>query len=250
MGLLITFILGIFILFGALIIKLSKNKKIVEQLSVSIALGTMTSLVCIELIPEVFETFKSDNFVKTILIILLFISLGILILKILDRFIPDHDSEHSLNHNCSDENLMHIGIVSSVAIILHNIIEGMAVYSVTSESLKLGILVGLGVGLHNIPMGMIISSTLSSKKNDNKKNITILLLVSISTFLGGLLMMLISSVLNEFVIGILICITLGMLIYIILFELIPHLLHNKNKLLSVFGIIIGVLIIMISSMFE
>lgn len=249
MGLLITFILGIFILIGALVIKLSKNKKIVEQLSISIALGTMTTLVCVELIPEVFETFKTDNIVNTLLVILLFISLGIMILKVLDKFIPDHDSEHSLNHNCSDENLMHIGIVSSVAIVLHNIIEGMAVYSVTSESLKLGILVALGVGLHNIPMGMIISSTLSNSKYSNK-NIIVLLLASISTFLGGILMMLVSNILNEFVIGILICITLGMLIYIIIFELIPHLLHNKNKLLSLFGILLGLLIIIISSMIE
>lgn len=250
MGLLITFILGIFILIGALVIKLSKNKKVVEQLSISIALGTMALLVCTELIPEVFETFKTDNIINTLLVILLFISLGIIILKVLDKFIPDHDSEHSLNHNCSDENLMHIGIVSSVAIVLHNIIEGMAVYSITSESLKLGILVALGVGLHNIPMGMVISSTLSNSKNSNNKNIIVLLLVSISTFFGGMLMMLVSHILNEFVIGILICITLGMLIYIIVFELIPHLMHSKNKPLSIFGIIIGILIIVISSMFE
>lgn len=248
MGLLITFILGIFILIGALVIKLSKNKKVVEQLSISIALGTMTSLVCTELIPEVFETFKSDNFIKTMLIILLLVLTGIVILKILDKFIPDHDSAHGLEHNCSDENLVHIGVVSSAAIILHNIIEGMAVYSITSESLKLGLLVALGVGLHNIPMGMVISSTLNSSKKNNKKNIIILLLVSLSTFLGGILMMLISSILNDFIMGILICITLGMLIYIIIFELIPHLIHSKNKFLSIFGIIIGILVIMISRM--
>lgn len=250
MGLLVTFILGIFILIGVFVIKLSKNKKIVEQLSISIALGTMTSIVCTELIPEVFETFKTDRFINTILIVLIFTFLGIIILKILDKFIPDHDDVHSLDHNCSNENLIHIGVVSSLAIVLHNIIEGMAVYSITSESLKLGILVALGVGLHNIPMGMIISSTLNSSKKDNKKNIFILSAVTISTFIGGILMMLINNILNEFVIGILICITLGMLIYIIIFELIPHLMHSKNKLLSIFGIIIGILIIVISGMFE
>lgn len=250
MGLLITFILGIFILIGVLVIKLSKNKKVVEQLSISIALGTMTSLVCTELIPEVFETFKTDKFINTLLIVLLFILVGIIILKILDKFIPDHDEAHSLDHNCSDENLIHIGVVSSAAIVLHNIIEGMAVYSITSESLKLGILVALGVGLHNIPMGMIVASTLNSSKKSTNRSIIILLLVTISTFLGGLLMMLISNILNEFVIGILICITLGMLIYIIIFELIPHLIHSKNKILSVFGIIIGILIIVISGLFE
>ncbi|MBP3635057.1 MAG: ZIP family metal transporter [Bacilli bacterium] len=248
MGLLITFILGIFILVGALLAKLPKNSKLIEQISISVALGTMISLVTFELIPEVFETFKSDNILKTIFIILIFILLGIVILKILDIFIPEHDHEHGLSHNCTQDNLIHIGVVSSIAIILHNIIEGMAVYSMSESSFKLGVLVSLGVGLHNIPMGMILYSTL--KKDNNKKRIILLSLASLSTFIGGLLMMLISSLLSEVVIGVLILITLGMLIYIIIFELIPHLLHCKNKILSIIGVVIGFLILIISTIIE
>lgn len=248
MGLLVTFILGIFILIGILVVKITKNSKKVEQLSISIALGTMSTLIITELLPEVFETFKTDNIINTILIIFILIIIGIGILKLLDKFVPEHDHEHSLSHDCTDENLMHIGIVSSIAIILHNIIEGMAVYSMTIESFKLGILVALGVGLHNIPMGMVIYSTLE-KEHKNKK-ILLLTLVILSTFIGGLLMLLISNLLNEFVIGILICITLGMLIYIVVFELIPHILHSKNKLLSLIGIIVGILVIIVSSTLE
>lgn len=243
MGLLITFILGIFILIGILVIKLSKNSKIVEQLSISIALGTMASLVILELLPEVLETFDSKKY-----IILISVIVGIIVLKILDIFIPEHDHEHGLSHNCTEDNLIHIGIVSSVAIILHNIIEGMAVYSMTIESLKLGFIVSLGVGLHNIPMGMVIYSTL--KNEDKKKKVILLTLTILSTFIGGILMMFISPLLSETVIGILICITLGMLLYIILFELIPHLLHSKNKLLTVIGITIGVLVLIISTLIE
>lgn len=248
MGLIITLILGLFIFVGVLVVKITKNSKIVEQLSIAIALGTMTSLVMTELIPEVFETFKTDNIINTILIILILTILGVVILKLLDKFVPEHDHEHGLSHDCTNENVIHIGIVSSIAIILHNIIEGMAVYSMTIESSKLGILVALGVGLHNIPMGMIIYSTL--EKERNSKKITLLTLAMLSTFFGGVLMALISSLLNEFVIGILICITLGMLIYIIIFELIPHLLHSKNKVLSIVGIVIGIAIILISSILE
>lgn len=248
MGLLITFILGIFILIGVLVIKLTKNSKVIEQLSISIALGTMSSIVVFELIPEAYETFKMDNILNTVLLILVFSIIGIVVLKLLDKFIPEHDHEHGLSHECSDENLIHIGIVSSIAIILHNIIEGMAIYSMTMESIKLGVLVALGVGIHNIPMGMVIYSTL--EKEDKKKKILLLSLTILSTFFGGLLMLLISFVLNEFVIGMLICITLGMLIYIIIFELVPHLLHSKNKILSFIGIIIGLLIIFVSSIIE
>ena len=248
MGLIITFCLGVFILVGILFIKLINNKKIIEQLSISIALGTMLSLVIIDLIPEAFDTFKTDNILNTILIIFILVIVGIGILKLLDNFIPEHDNEHSLSHNCTDENLIHIGIVSSIAIIIHNIIEGMVVYSMSIHSIKLAILVGIGVGLHNIPMGMIIYSTLEKEKR--KKRITLLFLVTISTFIGGLLMFLMNNLLNEFIIGGLICITLGMLIYIIIFELIPHIIHSKNKLLSLIGVLIGIFIIILNSIFE
>ena len=216
MGLLITLILGLFILIGVLLVKIPKNTKLIENLSISVALGCMISLV--------------------------------LILKLLDIFIPEHDHEHGLSHECTEENLLHIGIVSTIAIVLHNIIEGMAVYSITTESVKVGILMALGVGLHNIPMGMVIYSTL--KKEDKKKRILMILLSTISTFIGGLLMALISSLISDFVIGILLCLTLGMIIYIVFFELLPHVLHSKNKILSIIGILIGILIIVISSMFE
>lgn len=243
MGLLFTFILGLFFIIGGVVVKLS-NSKTIENLSVSIALGTMATLIVLDLVPEVVEHMRGISFVW----ILLLIVLGIIILKILDIFIPEHDHEHSLNHKCSKENLIHIGIISLVAIVLHNIIEGMAVYSLTSESLKTGLLITLGVGLHNIPMGMIITSTLEDEKKN--KRIIAYLLAILSTFIGGLIMLLVSSLITDFIIGVLICITLGMIFYIVIFELLPHVLHSKNKKESLIGIIIGIVIIIISSIIE
>ena len=243
MGLLITFVLGLFILIGVFLVKISKNTKLIENLSISVALGCMISLAVSDLFPEIYETFSNK-----IYLIIIFVVIGVLILKLLDIFIPEHDHEHGLSHECTEENLLHIGIVSTIAIVLHNIIEGMAVYSITTESVKVGLLMALGVGLHNSPMGMVIYSTL--KKEDKKKRILMILLSTISTFIGGLLMALISSLISDFVIGILLCLTLGMIIYIVFFELLPHVLHSKNKVLSIIGILIGILIIIISSMFE
>jgi ZIP family zinc transporter len=246
MGILITFILGIFLLAGVVVVKLEKNGEKIEQLSIAIALGTMASLVILELIPEVLETFHGMQLIYAGIAIVL----GIVVLKVLDAFIPDHEEHHGgeADHENKAENMIHIGIISAVAIILHNIVEGMAVYSITTESLKVGLLVALGVGLHNIPMGMLMYSTL--EKDTRSKRILILALAAVSTFAGGVLMALISPVLNDFVIGILICLALGMLLYIILFELIPHLVHTKNKALSVIGILAGILVILISTMLE
>ena len=243
MGLLITVILGLFFLVGVLFVHFQNNTKTIELLSISIALGTMASLIVFDLIPEMLEHMEGISFLWIFLLILL----GIGLLKGLDYLVPDHD-DHEAPHTCSEENLVHIGIVSLIAIVLHNIIEGMAVYSLSAESLKTGMLIALGVGLHNIPMGMVIATTMEHESKKHK--VVAYSLAIISTFIGGLFMYFIHSLISEFVIGILICITLGMILYIVLFELIPHLIHSKEKMIPILGILIGLGIILISMLFE
>ena len=82
MGILITFLLGIFLLTGVLVVRLARGSKVIEQFSISIALGTMCSLAMIELIPEIFETFHGKNLLFAGIAVLV----GILGLKALDHF--------------------------------------------------------------------------------------------------------------------------------------------------------------------
>ena len=51
---------------------------------------------------------------------------------------------------------------------------------------------------------------------------------------------------NELVEGILLGLTLGMLIYISIFELFHQIYHMKNKKLAITGIIIGVILLVVS----
>ena len=83
MGLLITLILGLFILIGVLLVKIPKNTKLIENLSISVALGCMISLAVSDLFPEIYETFSNK-----IYLIIIFVVIGVLILKLLDIFIP------------------------------------------------------------------------------------------------------------------------------------------------------------------
>ncbi len=244
MALSITFLLGIFIIAGAAIARSTKDSELIEQLSISIAFGTMSALAVLELLPESMEHLESGNIVILVVCVLA----GIALLKLLDHFIPDHDNAHGFDHECTTENVIHIGIMSSVAIILHNIIEGMAVFSMAEKSVSVGLLIALGVGLHNIPMGMVIYSTLSREKRSRK--LAFLMAAALSTFAGGVIMKLLWFMIDDFVIGILIALTLGMIIYIVVFELLVHLMHAKHKLLSLAGAAAGVAIILISSLFE
>ena len=163
--------------------------------------------------------------------------------------IPSQDLKREIEKEIN-ENFLHIGIVSSIALVLHNLIEGMAIYSTMKTSFDMGILVTIGVGLHNIPMGMIVSSTFYKANKNLKKTVLFTSLIALSTFLGGLIMFALSSYITNLLLGILLCITLGMIIYIVVFELLSEILHNKNKKESFIGIAFGILIFILSSFFE
>lgn len=232
----LTFVVGTFILIGSLIIIFTKSNQKIISFSLALAFIVMIGLVFFELI------FEAIEHLNNIFYVLIFALIGIFILKILDHFIPYHENTKE------KENLYHIGIVSSIALIIHNIIEGMAIYGVALTNIQTGILMALGVGLHNIPMGMVITGTIYNK---NRKKIFLLLtLLMLSTLIGGLFMAFLSYYINEFVLGILLAITLGMLLYISIFELLPKVVNNIKNKTNIFGIIIGIIVIIFTLLFH
>ena len=244
-GLVLTLVLGLFIIIGAFLMHIFENKERFLVISLSMAFGVMVSLIFLELLPESFEIFNEKySSIISIAMILIFSIIGFLILKILDKFIPDHEDD-------DEANLIHIGIVSSIAIILHNIIEGMAIYNTFNTSINLGILLSIGVGLHNIPLGMVLSSTFYKSLSNKKKSNVIIFLISTSTFVGGLIMCIFNNVFkNEFIIGLLLSITVGMLVYINIIEILPKLIKSKDKKMIITSIIVGILILFVSVFLE
>ncbi len=249
-GLVLTFIVGFFIIIGSIIVFKTKNNDKIVNFSISIALGVMASLAILELIPESFEMFQEEfDVLKSFLLIVASGFIGFGLLKVLDHFIPDHEREDNSKKE-KEEHLYHIGIVSSVALVIHNIIEGMALYTSTLASLKMALLMSFGIGLHNIPLGMIITSTFYKGNHNKKKTILWLLGISLSTFVGGVLIFILGDhFITNNILGILLGITLGMVIYIILLEFIPHIKSLKNKKDSIIGILSGIIILLLSQLF-
>ena len=241
-GLLTTFILGLFILIGAGISLLITKKDKIVNFSLGLAFGVIVTLIITDLLPEIYETLR----LKYIYLFIIFTAVGYFLLKILDGFIPDHQ-EHHLNKKESTANLAHVGIMTTMAIVLHNIIEGMAVYSTALTDNSLAVSLSIGVGFHNIPLGMVIASSLYHSNKKKYKTLIYILLVSISTFCGGLIMYCFKFVsLNDIVLGILLSITLGMLIFIVIDELLPRIKDTKKDKVTYLGIVLGVCLIVVS----
>ena len=118
----------------------------------------------------------------------------------------------------------------------------MAIYLTSANDISLGVMMSIGVGLHNIPLGIIITTTLNDDKNTGKYLFCIGSLF-ISSFLGGLLLFLLNiNTVSDIVIGSLLALTIGMILYIIIFELYPKVKKTSDKKITVIGLISGVII--------
>lgn len=243
-AILVTLFMGIFIIIGGVLGLVSWNSEKLMNFLMSLAIGVIIPLVTIEIMPEVFEIFSEEYSLTSSLAWLgLFFFLGIIILRLLDLFVPDHS--HKCEGGICKHNFYHIGIMSFIALFIHDFIEGMSVYVASTSSIKLGIALTIGVGFHNVPLGALIASTLNKATESIKKTILFLLAISLAPSLGGLLVMSNSSFfLQEKVIAALLATTAGMLSYIVIIELLPKLTKNYKTLLS---IILGITI-MIASM--
>lgn len=239
MILVITFLLGLFFAAGAAAARLSDNTRKIEEISISVAAGAMSALAAADIIPEILHEMSGTGLIKAVL----FTAAGVVFLKLLDRFVPEHHGDEE-----SPGAMIHIGIISALAIMLHNIIEGMAVYELGADSLRQGVIFAIGVGLHNIPMGMLVYSTL--KDETRVKKYMVLFAVMISTFAGGLVMAALGNGMSHTLIDLLTCLTLGMIIYIISSELVPYMAAHRNYRVYAAGIAAGAAIVAVSLLFE
>lgn len=241
MGLILTLITGLSFFGGYILSQIYKNQKKVSVISVSLSFIIILNLILLDIIPEIIVPLKVEYSVLNIILSIVFIILGIGILLLLDKLIPHHHHDHhEKEDNFKEHNghIEHISKISFLALIMHNILECMALYLITRESLLKGFLMTLAICLHNIPLGLQMGSGL---KKDKLFYLTIL---SLSGLIGGIICLIIGAI-PEIIEHLILCFTLGMLIYLLVFELLKELYNNRKNIYSLYGIIIGVIVVII-----
>ena len=237
--------LGIYIGIGAILAVLTKRQHKIIDLIFGLAFTLLIMLIITDLLPEAIDLLGISH----IWAFLMFGCLGLLLFKVLDSFVPDH-LDSKMTKKDEENNIVHIGILSILALIIHNIIEGMAVYLTASKSVSLGVVMSLGVGLHNVPLGMIVTSVFYQTKQKGYAPFLYILLFAISSFFGGFVLYLFNvTALNDFIIGSLLSLTIGMLLYILAFELWPRIRKTKNKKYTIYGLIVGVALSLFTCLF-
>lgn len=146
---LLTLIAGASTMIGAFIVFVkSNNKNKIIAASLSFASAVMIGISVCDISFEAFNLLSNSyHGLFLCFICFLFIFLGIIFSSLIGYYFP-----HEINNK-----LYRVGLLSVIAIVMHNIPEGIATFIATSSDVNLGISLTFAIAMHNIPEGIAIS---------------------------------------------------------------------------------------------
>ncbi len=239
---LITSIAGFSTLIGLIPCYMNREKKdVIIPASLSFSAGVMLTISILSLIPKSLELFIwKFKLIPAVIILAIFIVTGIVISMTIDQKI-----EKSFHNN----KLYKLGIISIIALILHNIPEGITTFISTNLDTKLGLFLAISIALHNIPEGISIAVPIYYSTNKINKALFYTLISGFSELLGAIIAWLfLTKYLTDFTLGITLSLTAGIMLHISIYELMPNSLAYCQKKATIIAFISGIMIMLLCNL--
>jgi ZIP family zinc transporter len=240
--------------------------------------GVMILVSFMELMPTAAEDLDSLGYRSYWLYIAFFG--GMLIVVLIDILMPKEKNPHHMTRDedtvvaiqiecageCEDEpeisqtrveqteqeedktrKLRRAGIVTAIAIAIHNFPEGMATFATALGDINLGITIAIAISIHNIPEGISVSIPLYYASKNKWKSFGLSLASGIAEPIGalaafGIIRIFTQDFVNSLFLPISLAAVAGIMVYISIDELIP-VAHDYGKgEIVMAGVVVGMLI--------
>lgn len=212
-----------------------KKDRVREVISVSLsfAFGVMSLISFKELLPLPIKYFiKNLNIGVALLIIFLIPVLAFMILKI---------SKINIKKG---SNLYKIGILNMLILFLHNLPEGIAVFTSSVASQRLGLKIALSIGAHNLPEGICIAVPIYYSTGDRRKAFFYTFLSGVAEPIGAIITWLF---LKPFISICFLNVTLYfvgcLMLTIAILEILPEVLSYKRYFYILIGLLLSLFIL-------
>ena len=224
---------GIIILFKISNDKINKFIAFCLAFSISIMIGISIT----DLIPSsLFNILSNFSLLKGIIIISLSLLIGGIAVLIISKLL-----------NNEINSLYKLGILSMVALMLHNFPEGIATFIGSMHDQSLGLKLSLAIMFHNIPEGIAIAVPIYYATNSKKKALFPTFLSGIAEPLGALLAYLfLKDYISNVMISVVLLFVAGIMITLAIQEMLPKASSYKENKFIYLGFIMGILLILIN----
>ncbi len=228
------------------------KKKNTNFLSVCLGLsaGVMIYVSFMELMPLA-QDYIVNLYNENIATIITFTSffLGMAIMLLINKVIPDEKSlsQLSTNSNYNEDKLFRTGVVSAIAIAVHNFPEGLATFVSALNDPLLALPVVVAIAIHNIPEGISVSMPIYYATNSKKKAFFYSFLSGVTEPLGAILgYLILAPIMNDLINGILFAVISGIMVFISFDELLPSAREFGKDKSSIYGLALGMFLMAVS----
>ncbi len=260
------------VLGGAITFFIKKHSMRALSIGLGFSAGVMIFISLTELLPQSREYILQYLGQGSGWLVLLGFGAGMLVAVLIDRFVPDHiqDEKHLLNDeesiideeeknkavekcegdfcvtktNGEWQRLKRTGLVTALAVAIHNLPEGLATFFASSVDLRLGLTVVVAIAIHNIPEGIAVALPVYQATGSKRKVFWYTLLSGLAEPVGGVIgFFIIKLLFPELAVGIMFSIVAGIMTYISFDTLLPLSKEYDTGHYSITGVVLGMLFI-------
>jgi ZIP family zinc transporter len=181
---------------------------------------------------------------------------GMFLIAIIDKLVPSMENPHEIHMveeipekdtQKNKQKLMRMGILTALAIGIHNFPEGLATFMGALKDPSLGIAIAVAIAIHNIPEGIAVSVPVYYASDNRKKAFTLSFLSGLAEPVGALVgYFLFIRYFNDLIFGIVFASVAGIMVFISIDELLPAAREFGEHHLSIYGLIAGMIVMAVS----
>ncbi len=146
--------------------------------------------------------------------------------------------------------LYRTGIVTAVALAIHNLPEGLVTFLTSMQDINLGIGIAVAIAIHNIPEGLAVAMPIYHATKNRKKALVITVLSGLSEPIGaGIAYFLFFQNMDPEAFEVVNVFVASIMVYVSFFELIPTSLEMGHGAYSKWGLIAGLSVMGLSMIF-
>ena len=174
---------------------------------------------------------------------------GIIFIGLIDFLVPSAEGDiGNLNNNGKSRNtLKRMGIMTALAIGIHNFPEGLATFTAALQDPHLGVAIAVAIAIHNIPEGIATAVPIYYSTNNKRSAFKVSFLSGMTEPLGAIIgYAILRPIFNDTVFGILFGFIAGIMVFISIEELLPMAREYEKSKATIIGFILGMLVMAVS----
>ena len=178
---------------------------------------------------------------------------GILLIGVIDRLVPSIENPHEahrveeMDHQPHNPRLMRMGVMTALAIGIHNFPEGIATFTSAVDNMALGVAIAVAIAIHNIPEGIAVSIPIYYATGDRRKAFRLSLLSGLAEPVGAILAWLVlTPFMTPTLMGCILAGVAGIMVFISIDELLPAAREYGEAHISIYGVVAGMALMAVS----